>query len=128
MLFQEVSGLDAQSEEIKYRHGDSPEFSTIKMPGMKKDAKIEVTSSEEKETISGFACNKYDVKEDGKDFMSIWTTGEITGYGGMKADMKEFSRRLAALIPMPLLPTTKFTNIIRNTIHRKTAAAPSVIA
>ena len=36
MLFQEVSGLDAQSEEIKYRHGDSPEFSTIKMPGMKK--------------------------------------------------------------------------------------------
>ena len=36
MLFQEVSGLDAQSEEIKYRHGDGPEFSTIKMPGMKK--------------------------------------------------------------------------------------------
>lgn len=36
MLFQEVSGLDAQSEEIKYRHGDSPEFSAIKMPGMKK--------------------------------------------------------------------------------------------
>jgi phage tail-like protein len=36
MLFQEVGGLDAQSEEIKYRHGDSPEFSAIKMPGMKK--------------------------------------------------------------------------------------------
>ena len=36
MLFQEVSGLDAQSEEIKYRHGDSPDFSAIKMPGMKK--------------------------------------------------------------------------------------------
>jgi phage tail-like protein len=36
MSFQEVSGLDVQSEEIKYRHGDSPEFSVIKMPGMKK--------------------------------------------------------------------------------------------
>lgn len=36
MRFQEVSGLDIQSEEIKYRHGDSPEFSVIKMPGMKK--------------------------------------------------------------------------------------------
>ncbi len=36
MSFQEVSGLDIQSEEIKYRHGDSPEFSVIKMPGMKK--------------------------------------------------------------------------------------------
>ncbi len=36
MSFQEVSGLDVQSEEIKYRHGDSPVFSVIKMPGMVK--------------------------------------------------------------------------------------------
>jgi len=36
MSFQEVSGLDIQSEEIKYRAGDSPNFSVIKMPGMKK--------------------------------------------------------------------------------------------
>ena len=38
--FQEVNGLDIQSEEIKYRHGDSPEFSVIKMPGMKKVGNI----------------------------------------------------------------------------------------
>jgi phage tail-like protein len=36
MSFQEVSGLDAQSEEIKYRHGDSSVFSPIKMPGLQK--------------------------------------------------------------------------------------------
>ncbi|GGI52869.1 phage tail protein [Oxalicibacterium solurbis] len=36
MSFQEITGLDIQSEEIKYRHGDSPEFSVIKMPGLKK--------------------------------------------------------------------------------------------
>ncbi|MHB1098476.1 MAG: phage tail protein [Burkholderiales bacterium] len=36
MSFQEVSGLDVQSEEIKYRSGDSPEFSVTKMPGLKK--------------------------------------------------------------------------------------------
>jgi phage tail-like protein len=36
MSFQEVSGLDIQSEEIKYRHGDNPVFSPIKMPGLKK--------------------------------------------------------------------------------------------
>lgn len=36
MSFQEVSGLDIQSEEIKYRHGDNPEFSVVKMPGLKK--------------------------------------------------------------------------------------------
>ena len=40
MRFQEVSGLDIQSEEIKYRHGDSPEFSVIKMPGMIKVGNI----------------------------------------------------------------------------------------
>ena len=36
MSFQEVSGLDAQSEEIKYRHGNSKDFTPIKMPGLKK--------------------------------------------------------------------------------------------
>jgi len=34
--FQEVSGLDVEAQVIEYRHGDSPEFSTIKMPGIKK--------------------------------------------------------------------------------------------
>jgi phage tail-like protein len=34
--FQEVSGLDTEAQPIKYRRGDSPEFSTIKMPGLKK--------------------------------------------------------------------------------------------
>lgn len=36
MSFQEVSGLDIEAQAIEYRHGDSPEFSTIKMPGIKK--------------------------------------------------------------------------------------------
>jgi phage tail-like protein len=36
MSFQEVSGLDAEARPIEYRHGESPAFSTIKMPGLKK--------------------------------------------------------------------------------------------
>ena len=36
MHFQEVSGLDAEAQPIEYRHGDSPQFSVIKMPGIKK--------------------------------------------------------------------------------------------
>jgi phage tail-like protein len=40
MSFQEVTGLDIQSEEIKYRQGDSPVFSPIKMPGLKKYSNI----------------------------------------------------------------------------------------
>lgn len=38
--FQEVSGLDTESQPIEYRHGNSPKFSTIKMPGMIKDGNI----------------------------------------------------------------------------------------
>lgn len=34
--FQEVSGLDAETQIIEYRHSNSPEFSTIKMPGIAK--------------------------------------------------------------------------------------------
>lgn len=36
MHFQEVSGLEVQAQPIEYRHGDSPQFSVIKMPGMRK--------------------------------------------------------------------------------------------
>jgi phage tail-like protein len=36
LSFQEVSGLDIETAPIEYRHGDSPAFSTIKMPGIKK--------------------------------------------------------------------------------------------
>jgi phage tail-like protein len=36
MSFQEVSGLDIEAQPIEYRAGDSTDFSTIKMPGIKK--------------------------------------------------------------------------------------------
>ncbi len=36
MHFQEVSGLDMEAQPIEYRHGDSPQFSVLKMPGLKK--------------------------------------------------------------------------------------------
>ena len=36
MVFQEVSGLDVEAQIIEYRSGNSPVFSTVKMPGIKK--------------------------------------------------------------------------------------------
>ena len=38
--FLEVSGLDIEAPIIEYRHGDSPQFSTIKMPGIKKSGNV----------------------------------------------------------------------------------------
>jgi phage tail-like protein len=40
MSFQEVSGLDVEAQPIEYRHGDSPAFSVIKIPGIKKYGNI----------------------------------------------------------------------------------------
>ncbi|MFM2483677.1 phage tail protein [Celerinatantimonas yamalensis] len=38
--FQEISGLDTESQPIEYRAGNSPVFSTIKMPGIVKSSNI----------------------------------------------------------------------------------------
>jgi phage tail-like protein len=40
LSFQEVSGLDVETQPIEYRHGDSPEFSVIRMPGIKKSGNV----------------------------------------------------------------------------------------
>ena len=38
--FQEISGLDTESQVIEYRHGDSKQFSTINMPGLTKSGNV----------------------------------------------------------------------------------------
>lgn len=38
--FQEVSGLDIESQPIEYRHGNNPVFSKIKMPGIIKSSNV----------------------------------------------------------------------------------------
>ena len=38
--FQEISGLDTETQPIEYRHGDNPIFSTIKMPGIAKTGNV----------------------------------------------------------------------------------------
>lgn len=38
--FTEISGLDFESDVVEYRHGASPEYTKIKMPGMQKYSNI----------------------------------------------------------------------------------------
>ncbi len=40
LAFQEVSGLDSETQIIEYRAGNSPTFSTVKMPGIAKFGNI----------------------------------------------------------------------------------------
>ena len=46
MSFQEVSGLDMEAQLLEYRHGDSKEFSTMKMPGIKKFGNVTMKKGE----------------------------------------------------------------------------------
>ena len=40
IAFKEVSGMDMEAQVIEYRHGNSPVFSNIKMPGLKKTSNV----------------------------------------------------------------------------------------
>lgn len=40
IAFQEVSGLDTEYDVMEYRAGNSPEFTTVRMPGLKKHSDI----------------------------------------------------------------------------------------
>jgi phage tail-like protein len=40
IAFQEVSGLDVETQVIEYRHGNSKDFAPIKMPGLKKHGDV----------------------------------------------------------------------------------------
>ena len=40
LAFSEVSGLNIETQVIEYRDGLSPQYSTIKMPGLQKDNNI----------------------------------------------------------------------------------------
>lgn len=40
IAFQEISGLDAETQVIEYRHSNSKDYSTLKMPGIAKYSNI----------------------------------------------------------------------------------------
>lgn len=40
MHFQEISGLDVETQPMELRHGDSPAFSVTRMPGIKRHSDV----------------------------------------------------------------------------------------
>ena len=64
--FQEVSGLDIETEVIEYRHGNSPNHSTIKMPRLMKYGDITLKKgvfaddNQFYDWISAIALNTYE--------------------------------------------------------------------
>jgi GLPGLI family protein len=71
-----------------------------KMPGTAKDAKVDVSSTGEKKAIGGFSCTKYVVTQDGKEFMTLWTTKDVKEFEPMRKDFEAFSQRMSSMNPM----------------------------
>ena len=108
-MMKKASGkMDARMAEMKEKLANMPEeqrkmveqMMASKMPGMAKDAKVEVEKTGDKETISGFACTKYVVNQDGKEAMTLWVTKDVKGFDSMRKDWEEFSKRMMAMNPM----------------------------
>jgi GLPGLI family protein len=102
-----------------------------------KNAKIDVTKTTEKKTISGYTCIKYVMKENGKEIGNVWTTTGVPDFSAMQKDIKEFSQRMAAQMPkagemvvamkkvdgFPVQTTIAGITTIVTKIEKKTAAA-----
>lgn len=108
-MMKKASGqMDAKMAEMQKKLADMPEeqrkmveqMMAGKMPGRPKDAKVEVEKTGDKKTISGYACTKYAVTQDGKEAMTLWVTKDVKGFASMRKDLEEFSKRMMAMNPM----------------------------
>ncbi len=60
----------------------------------------QVVPAGEHKSISGFACEKYIVKRDGKDFETVWATKQVGGFESIKKDMEDVSARVSSMAGM----------------------------
>ena len=98
--------MNAQMEQVQKQMKDMPEEQRKmmekmlgnKMPGAA-DAKIEVSNTGEKKTISGFSCTKFVVKRDGKEELTLWVTPDIKAFAAMRQDLTEQTKRMASMTP-----------------------------
>jgi len=99
--------MSAQMDDLQKQMKDMPaeqrkmmeKMLGANMPGAKKDPKIEVIKTGEKKTISGYACTRYSVKQDGKEEVSLWVTPDVKSFASMRQDMLEQTKRMSAMVP-----------------------------
>jgi hypothetical protein len=108
-MAKKASGeMDAQMAEMKKQLAEMPaeqrEAMEKMMGGMMKggseEAKLDVTKTGETKTISGYKCIKYLIKENDKEFGTLWTTTAVPDFSAMQNDFKAFSQRMASLTTM----------------------------
>ncbi len=96
--------FDTKMEELK-KHLDSmpPEQRKMmeQMMGAKdqKQSNFEVKMTGEKKTIAGLPATKCIVLQDGKEFLTAWTTKDLKGFAAMRKDYEGMMGRLSQSAP-----------------------------
>lgn len=98
-------GMD-QLAELRKQMQSMPEEQRKMMEQMlgtkvpREDAAISVKKAGDRKSISGYACTKYIISQEGAEDVVIWTTSGVKDFEAMKTDMEVFSKRMAELTPV----------------------------
>ena len=89
-------------EDLKKKMADMPqdqrkmvEKSMGKWLEKEKEPQLEVAPTAESKKICGYACQKYSVKKDGKEWMTVWATKDIPEGQALLKDWADAMRRLS---------------------------------
>ncbi len=105
MMKQVDETMSSKMAEIKEQMASMPEeqrkmmekMMAGQMGGMMEEPEVKRTG--ETKTINGYNCTKYVVMTGGKETFSVWTTKDVKEFDGMRKDMEEFGKRMAAMTP-----------------------------
>jgi hypothetical protein len=101
------SQANAKMAELRKQMKDMPEeqrkamekMMGSMMGGGQGDEPLKVTGPGERKTVNGYGCSKYVVTSGTDEIMTLWLTRDVKELDAMKKDWKEFSQRMASLIP-----------------------------
>ncbi len=98
----QMDAAEAQMEEAMKDMSEEQRKMVQEMMGKNKSktgAEVAVSKTGKTQTINGFACSEYTLKNGDKKLATVWATKDIPGVDGMREDLMEFGKRMAAMMP-----------------------------
>ena len=106
MMKKAGAAMDEQMAKMREQMAAMPEEQRKMMEQMMgktlmggKEGDVELKKTAESKSISGYACKKYVVMTGGEPSYTMWVTKDVKEFEGMRNDMQEFGRRMAAMTP-----------------------------
>ncbi len=104
MMTKARAGMDAamakqlESATPEERERIKESMAMMSPQGATRQPVQQVIATGQHKTISGYACDKYVVKRDGKEVETIWATKSGEEFKSLKRDLQDISDRLASTL------------------------------